>query len=626
MKNKLCWGLLAVLGWGWAAATVAAKAEGLDQERVDAVAAMLPEHTKGVGHPIGDRAAWEKVAPLEAYRAVVQQAEQINAQPVPDQPDDLFLDYSRTGNRTHWQRVAFERRKRVGVLVLAECVENRGRFVAKLQEYLDALCAERTWVYPAHDGRLRNFNQQAVEIDLGSSTLAWEVAEAGWILGDRLTPAVREKIRENVRRRVIDPYLAAARGQVKPIGWMTITNNWNAVCHAGVVGTALASVEDRRERAEIIVSAEKYTKNFLDGFTADGYCSEGLGYWNYGFGNYVVLCETIRRATGGKVDLFMLPAVAAPARFAARIQVMNGVAPAFADCGVYPKADADILWYVNRRLGLGLAGANQLQTEHLLGLYQFELVYRFDEPPAAAPKARWETPLRDWFDVAGILISRPAPGSACRMGVALKGGHNAEHHNHNDVGSYVVVAGDRCVILDPGGEEYTARTFSARRYESKLLNSFGHDVPRVAGQLQRTGAEARAKVVKTEFTDAADTLVLDITSAYAVPDLEKLERTFVYSRAGTGSLTVTDHAAFKTPQAFGTALITLGKWKRAGDDRLIVEDANQAVSVAIDSKGAKVDIASDEIHENAPVTPTRIGIDLAEPAKEVVITLTITPK
>ena len=109
--------------------------------------------------------------------------------------------------------------------------------------------------------------------------------------------------------------------------------------------------------------------------------------------------------------------------------------------------------------------------------------------------------LRSWFEDAGVLIARPAQDSDAVLGVALKGGHNAEHHNHNDVGSYVVVVKDRAVLLDPGSEVYTARTFSAQRYESKLLNSFGHPVPVVAGQLQQTGREAHAEVLATEFTD-----------------------------------------------------------------------------------------------------------------------------
>jgi hypothetical protein len=210
------------------------------------------------------------------------------------------------------------------------------------------------------------------------------------------------------------------------------------------------------------------------------------------------------------------------------------------------------------------------------------------------------------------------------MGVALKGGHNAEHHNHNDVGSYVVVVGERPVLLDPGAETYTARTFSKRRYESKLLNSFGHPVPVVAGQLQRPGREAQAKVLRTDFTDQADTLHLDIASAYPVPELKTLERTFVYSREGAGSLTVTDRVEFKTPQTFGTALITLGEWRELPDGALLIYDVNEAVRAELSATGAESAVQAETIHENAPVTPTRLGITLTKPVLAATITVRIT--
>ena len=156
--------------------------------------------------------------------------------------------------------------------------------------------------------------------------------------------------------------------------------------------------------------------------------------------------------------------------------------------------------------------------------------------------------LRDWFDRAGILVARPAPGTPCRLGVALKGGNNAENHNHDDIGSYVVVVGDRPMLLDPGAETYTARTFSSHRYDSKLLNSWGHAVPFVAGKLQREGADAHGQVLRTEFLPTRDTLEMDIASAYAVPTLKSLRRTFVYSRSGAGSLSISDRAQFSSPQ------------------------------------------------------------------------------
>ena len=82
--------------------------------------------------------------------------------------------------------------------------------------------------------------------------------------------------------------------------WLSSTNNWNAVCLAGVTGAALATVESRRDRAFFAAAAEENIQSYLRGFTPDGYCSEGVGYWNYGFGHYMMLAETLRQASGGR--------------------------------------------------------------------------------------------------------------------------------------------------------------------------------------------------------------------------------------------------------------------------------------------------------------------------------------
>ena len=44
--------------------------------------------------------------------------------------------------------------------------------------------------------------------------------------------------------------------------------------------------------------------HFIGGFTDDGYCSEGMGYWNYGFGHYIMMGLAVRAATKGKLDIF----------------------------------------------------------------------------------------------------------------------------------------------------------------------------------------------------------------------------------------------------------------------------------------------------------------------------------
>jgi len=100
-----------------------------DPARVAAIAVLLPERPAGAGCTIEDRVAWETFANAGIRRKLVREAEAHLGQPLPETTDDLFLDFSKTGNRTRWQKVAAKRRGRLADLVLAECIENRGRFL-----------------------------------------------------------------------------------------------------------------------------------------------------------------------------------------------------------------------------------------------------------------------------------------------------------------------------------------------------------------------------------------------------------------------------------------------------------------------------------------------------------------
>jgi hypothetical protein len=288
--------------------------------------------------------------------------------------------------------------------------------------------------------------------------------------------------------------------------------------------------------------------------------------------------------------------------------------------------------YLSRRYALGwddverqakaLAGSSRSLFE--LGLYAFpNSVSQKPQPdePTAGPA------LRDWFADAQVLICRPRPGNASGLGVAIKGGHNAEHHNHNDVGTFVVAIDGETPLIDPGSEVYTARTFSSKRYESKVLNSYGHPVPLVAGQMQRTGGQAAARIVKTEFTDEQDTIVLDMRDAYAVKSLKQLQRTFVFSREGTGSLTVTDEVEFDAPQTFGTSLITFSPQRQIEGRTIWIGKGDGRVRVELVVDGAECKIQQEEIREDVHNRhlPIRLGIDLTKPVTRARIDVTIRP-
>lgn len=602
-----------------------------DAVRAHELAALLDEKPAGFGKPVTDRETWNALASEPGFAEVVTNAERLMNEPPPALPEDLFLEYSRNGNRSHYQAPFGRRRSTLSALVIAECIENRGRFIPAIGTYIDSICTEKTWVYPAHDGDLDNFYGRRIYIDLAVATTSWNLATADYLLGDNLPGDVRQLIRKEVRRRAFDSFLAMIRGEEELRWWMTEqTNNWNSVCIGGVAGAALALIDSPEERGWFLLGVERYAPHYLLSFTEDGYCSEGLGYWNYGFGHYIMLAEAVRQATGGQWDMLDNPKVERIARYPLNIEIVDGVYPAFADCRVDASPSGRYMRFLNRRYGFGIDTWESLSPSPRGMLYEFAL---FDLSDPYAEKITSDTTppaktLRHWFENAGILVARPEGDPAGKLAVALKGGHNNEHHNHNDVGSYLAVLDGKSLLIDPGGEVYTKRTFSSRRYESDVLNSYGHPVPVIAGKLQKTGAEAKAVVLETEFSDSRDRYVIDMTAAYDVPELESLVREFVYSREGRGSLTVTDRMQFSSPQTYETALVTFSDIREIPGGTFIVSEDGTSFRVEVDTGGLDYTVDRVTIEEDLPggTLPTRTGLSLREPVSNAVVSLYITPR
>jgi hypothetical protein len=625
------------------------------------LAALLTERPCGVGPTIADRHAWQSAARSPRLAGAVANAERLLRQPIPALTDDLYLDYSRTGNRRRAEAVLGQRHGRLVTLVLAECLDNRGRFLPALDEAIRQQCREKTWVMPAHDGGLANFRGTLVEIDLQAAAVAWNLATAAFWLGDRLSPATVKLVQDELERRIFTPFTGMITRGKPRMWWLTSTNNWNAVCLAGVTGAALAQVESPDRRAFFIAAAEKYIRNYLAGITPDGYCVEGLGYWNYGFGHYTLLAETIRQATGGKVDLMADPKVRQLARFGLRMEILPGIYPALADCSPDTRPDPRLTAFLERRYGPDGAGsrpppskgpgdgtraasprhgakpsAGSVRNLFELGVYGLDDLRGLSQFSSACPSGQAENgtvplagapALRDWFPDNGVLVCRPSPERPAGMGVAIKGGDNGQNHGHNDLGSFIVALDGDTPLADPGAEVYTARTFSAHRFDSNVLNSFGHSVPRVAGVLQSPGRQACAKILATDFSDRADRITMDLRSAYPVKELKRLERTMVFARAGLGSLRVTDQIELASPKPLGTALITFSPWKQVTPGRLEIGRGPATIEVRIDAGGRAFRIEPTEIHEDlhGGRIPTRLGIELAEPVEKATLTLTISP-
>ena len=586
----------------------------------------LPERR---GLPGADRARWTALAAHPAAAKIIATAEKYLHQPIPDTSDDLYLEFWSTGNRSHYQKPYFERVRQFVTLTIAEALERKGRFIPKIVELVDAFCTMKSWVLPAHDrtdGKQGNFHGTALNVDLFASQLASHLAYAVNFIGDLLPSATLAKIRAETERRIFGPLrlsysLADDAGCIEkdPLlhWWICGRSNWNAVCHDNVATAALGLLDDAEDRAFFVANALRGLRYYADGgFASDGYCSEGMGYWNYGYGHLLMLGLALRDISDGGIDVFAEPIYRKAAEYAYKYQLERGVSPAFADGNGAPSAAnlalvrrvwPDLTCRTAERVspfGTVADGVAGIYDDHYVALLGFGKM----APPSGTIDA--PLPLRSEFPAGQVWLMRCGE----ELSVAVKGGHNGELHNHNDVGSYYLVSHGRLLSGDPGGEEYTARTFSSRRYESTVLSSYGHPVPVVGGRLQSTGAKFAAKVLATEFLDSRDTLVLDISGAYEVRSLKTLVRTFSFDRKAK-TFTVTDSVEFSEPTDFEEAYTTFrgGKFGEA------------LVDVAVAAGGETVH-AVEHIDNPNRISPDRHSVRFASPVTKAEISFAFKAK
>jgi len=550
---------------------------------------------------IADRAPWEARVQHPVAQQALNEAARLTGQPIPDLPASLFQQFQRNGNRMRFEHPYFNRRTYLWYFTAAECLLNDGRYLDDIINYIWALCEESTWVLPAHLGGLALPDVQDPSIDLFASGSGFTLAEADYLLGDKLPPAVRKRIRRECAVRLTEPYLRRT-----DFGWYTNVNNWNAVCNAGLVAVALYLETDPMVQARVINKAMSCQPVYLSGFDADGCTSEGVGYWAYGFGLYTMMSHMIETRTEGKVNLLDSETWGANFKGICQFPVDLELAPTkfvnFSDADEDEILPSGVCCYLGRKLGIPTLDDAGRRYLHL-GQYGWhirphcslrDLFWAEPDLSGATPKAPTA-----WYEGYQWLISRH---EAAHLVLAAKGGHNEEMHNHNDVGQFNVVYNGESVILDLGRQHYTKDFFGPKRFTFLECGSHGHNVPVVNGQVQPFGRTYEAKVLSTAFTAEADALELDLTGAYpAAAALDALHRRISLSRAGSGEIAVADTYRFVKGMAgeFESRLHTLGTVEQVAPGQLKVTGKKGALHVYYDPAAVAVKVEELEPHENS---------------------------
>ncbi|HEO70321.1 MAG TPA: hypothetical protein ENN80_03595, partial [Candidatus Hydrogenedentes bacterium] len=505
MRNRVLIHLLLCVAWVAPVATCQNVENPVIGESFESMVSLLAEETPPSLIPEASDAALEQLAQTGHGADLLEWARKAaELEDIPETTYTRYREFRRSGARRPYEGPYFEKRERLTREVIAAWLGQDHSRIDRINDLIWSICEETTWVAPAHE-------RDSWTIDLFCAETGCELAHVLFLLGDRLPDEIRHRVRSEVKRRLLDLYLEHGRDY----WWNSGRNNWTGVC-AGAMGQVALMLEDDPERQAKVVSLtlEQLDRFIQIGFEDDGACLEGIGYWNYGLLHFVGFAEMLRIRTAGAIDILAHDKLEAIAQYPLAVTIGPGLYASFADS----RERSSVCPFLAARL------AERTHTTGLLGLVGGATSWRITTVLRNLVWWNGETKSPPELDT----VAHPTSGIARLVGqlaghpavIAAKAGHNAEPHNNNDIGSFIVRVGSHIYLCDPGAGLYSKDYFSAKRYDNIFANSYGHSVPRIAGHLQPAGARFRGRIELA----GDDGLRIVFHDAYDLAELKNAER------------------------------------------------------------------------------------------------------
>ncbi|WP_457101756.1 heparinase II/III domain-containing protein [Microbacterium sp. P5_E9] len=530
--------------------------------------------------PASDRSAWPRAADAATAAAILERAEADLGLPWPQPRAHDAARVHSDGDRDVWEQAAYARQRRLSRATVAAALTDHDKWYAEVLDGVWLLCEQSSWCWPAHDDVFRQRGWvlgdiDAPYLDLGAGEVVGQLAWLDHLVGDGLErryPGVRARIRREARVRVIEPFIR--RRDWHWLGLDGDVHNWNPWIHGNVLVAALALMEaDDPARSEVIALVIEGIDRYVAVLPQDGAIDEGYAYWWNGACRALEALDILSHATGNRLDAFDVPALRATVAFPHRMHLGGPWYLNLADGPARPPAAQPwhALHRAARRVGDTDAAAHAAAHREGSAAVETDGLGRLlrgmtDAAWVDTPRGASPLPRDSWLPSTQVLIARPAAGTAAGLTLAVKGGHNGEHHNHNDVGSFVIASDGVPVIVDAGRPTYTAQTFGPDRYAIWTMQSGWHNVPVIGGREQVPGSAHAARDIAVEISDAGSSLSLDLAGAYE--GVTSWRRTARLER--TGQITIDDTWDADAPAGeTSVRLLIAGEVEIEGDSAVV---------------------------------------------------------
>lgn len=493
-----------------------------------------------------EREAWQH----EAFLNNIQRAEEYLDYAWPSIKATDYIAFKTEGSRLKHEDIHMARRNALNALFLGELAEYKGRFIPQIVNGIFSICEETYWGLSAHFPPA-NYRHNIPEpddgyIDLFAAETASALSIIYYILYDELLafcPEILTRIEYEMNRRIIKSYLTHRdwfwQGYNVPI------NNWNPWIISNLLTVFLIVEKSNTVRNEGLRKMLFEIDNIYQSYPNDGGCDEGMSYWAVSGGALGEFCEQLYVATNEKINFFKDKKLGEIAKYPSRLYIGNDYVVNFADGGNKilggGKQVVDSYIYGRRLNDLSLLSfAGELTKKSLgtkepflRGSYLFSAIYKAVNLNDILSY--------DKFCMPNTVILPDTQVSAVRRGEwysAAKGGNNAERHNHNDVGSFILYHKNMPVLVDPSCGVYTAQTFHGDRYGIWTMQSAWHNTPVLNGFMQEHGKQFNAEA----FNANEENTMVGFAGAYPTEaDLKRLDRSITLTEA---SLSVCDKFEF----------------------------------------------------------------------------------